>query len=330
MVTGGNGITVAYRGVRISLDPKREPSSQIVFVSHAHIDHLYSPSHKRKIITSRETALLARHRGYDLGSTVESWDGLELVDSGHILGSKGLLIAGELFYTGDIAGKRRAFLDKGKAVKCRTMILETTYGDSSYRLPAVEKIIHEGNKLIADMYDRGIPVILMGYPLGKAQVLSYLFSNWDPIYLHGSVEKMNNIHLQMGVELGENLKSYSTALEEGVLDRKPWILITPFLSGRTNLIRSLKKKYGAVTIAFSGWCIDEGFKHQMAFDYGFPLTDHCDYDELIELVKKCGPEKVYTTHGFASQFASRLRNLGFDAEPILSAQKSLSDFTKGE
>jgi putative mRNA 3-end processing factor len=48
-----------------------------------------------------------------------------------------------------------------------------------------------------------------------------------------------------------------------------------------------------------------------------PMSDHCDYKDLVQVVKKCTPKKVYTFHGFAIDFAKTLRKLGFDAEPLL-------------
>lgn len=54
----------------------------------------------------------------------------------------------------------------------------------------------------------------------------------------------------------------------------------------------------------------------MGLDYVMPVSDHCDYNELVAAVKQCNPEKVYTFHGFASEFAKSLKDMGFDAEPI--------------
>ena len=45
-------------------------------------------------------------------------------------------------------------------------------------------------KIIANLYSKGKPVLLLGYELGKAQTLSQLFGDWDPIYYHDSVKKI--------------------------------------------------------------------------------------------------------------------------------------------
>jgi len=43
------------------------------------------------------------------------------------------------------------------------------------------------------------------------------------------------------------------------------------------------------------------------------LSDHADYDELIQLVETTKPEQIYCTHGF-EQFVDVLNNAGFKAE----------------
>jgi putative mRNA 3-end processing factor len=67
----------------------------------------------------------------------------------------------------------------------------------------------------------------------------------------------------------------------------------------------------------------------MGLDYAFPMSDHCDYSELVEAVRACAPDKVYTFHGFAEEFAQSLKKMGFDAEPVEKKARpaSLDAFT---
>lgn len=324
-IKAGNGIMVEYGKLRILLDPYRQENADFVFISHAHIDHLSIPNEKIKVLTSRETAYLAKKRGFEFKNVVHKAEGLQLIDSGHILGSRSLLINDEVFYTSDFAFRERAFLRKGRIRKARILIVEATYGRSNFVFTPVAKIVDEVNRIIGQMFDKGIPVVLLGYPLGKAQVISYLFSSWEPIYLHASVKKMNEAYKELGIELNDYL-SYSEAKEKGLLDRKPWILVAPLRSGRRGFLANLKKKYSIITIGFSGWACDKSYKYAMALDYAFPLSDHSDFNELISIVKACEPEKVYTTHGYASDLAAYLRKLGYDAEPLLGLQTSIADY----
>src|SRR5205807_7453192 len=56
------------------------------------------------------------------------------------------------------------------------------------------------------------------------------------------------------------------------------------------------------------------FRYQC--DAAFALSDHADFPDLIELVKKVNPKRVLTLHGFAADFAQTLRDLGYDASPL--------------
>lgn len=325
-IMGGNGITLRLRGKTISMDPKRRPDADVTFVSHAHVDHLHEAGRNSVVIASRETVRLSSARGYSLGEAKEEMNGFELFDAGHILGSRGILVDGEVFYTGDFAGRPRAFLGRGKTVKCSTLIMEATYGRNRYVFPPVAEVLAAANRVISDLYSRGTPVILMGHPLGKAQVIHYLFSSWEPFYVHPQVEELNQIHREAGVDLQDNTVSLDEAEDRGLLEKGPWVLLSPIRGGRSPLVQKLKKRYGAVTIAFSGWACDPRYKDSLGVDYALPLSDHCDFNDLVELAKKCEPEKIYTVYGFASEFASYLRRLGFNASPLVGGQSSLSDY----
>ena len=52
-------------------------------------------------------------------------------------------------------------------------------------------------------------------------------------------------------------------------------------------------------------------------DYSIPMSDHCDYNELIDMIMKSGAEQVYTIHGFVDEFAEDLRKRGIRAQPLL-------------
>ncbi len=326
-VTSNGGIQVDLGKTRYVLDPHTRVRADFTFVSHAHIDHMHARSKTERIIASSLTRELAGARGYDLGDTVEEAEGVELLDSGHILGSRAIRIQDEVYYTGDASGRARAFLGKCKTRQARVLVMETTYGLPEYVFPPTAKLVKEVNNLIASAYDRGSPVILMGYPLGKAQLLSYFFSSWDPIIYHERVDTMNAIHIRHGVPLKPG-KRFDPARDKDSLPRGPWVMVSPMSSGRSRLMAHLKKEYGAILVAFSGWALGPGYRYATGADFAFPLSDHCDYQELVGLVQSVSPEMVYTVHGFAAEFARDLRRMGFSARPLAAYQSSLSDYMK--
>ena len=326
-VTANGGIQVDIGKTRYVLDPHSHVRADYTFVSHAHLDHMHNPSRNERVISSALTAELAQARGYDLGATTEEAEGVELLDSGHILGARAIRIQDEVYYTGDASGRPRAFLGKCKTRQARILVMETTYGCPEYVFPSTAKLVKEVNGLIASAYDRGVPVVLMGYPLGKAQLLSYFFSSWDPIFYHESVATMNRIHVEHGVPLKPG-KKFDPVKDQDRLPKGPWVMVSPMSSGRSRLMSHLKKEYGAILVAFSGWALGQGYRYTLGADYSFPLSDHCDYQELIDLVKGVSPEMVYTVHGFAADFARDLRKMGFSARPLTAYQSSLTDYVK--
>ena len=170
-----NGILCEVNDKRVCLDPKNTDATGINFVSHAHADHLPSKN-GGTILSSIETNEISNLRGFKMKNHIESLDDFSLIDSGHILGAKGLLFD-DIFYTGDICTRDRGFLHGAKIPKCKTLITECTFGLSEFIFPSLDDIQKQVNELISDLYGRGIPVILMGYQLGKAQTITQLFGH---------------------------------------------------------------------------------------------------------------------------------------------------------
>jgi Cft2 family RNA processing exonuclease len=90
------------------------------------------------------------------------------------------------------------------------------------------------------------------------------------------------------------------------------------------MIENIPRKRTAV---LTGWAIDRGRRYFNGVDQAIPLSDHADFSELLEYVRKARPKKVYTVHGFA-EFVNSLRDKGFDAEPLRKTTKVESTFSK--
>lgn len=307
------GMLCTSNGSTILLDPKTA-SDGINFVSHAHIDHLPS-SGGGTLLASKYTAQLASHRGRDFGNHTEDIKDCTLYDTGHIFGSRGILF-GDTFYTGDICTRDRGFLQGARIPKCKTLITECTFGLPEFVFPPIHQIRLQVDELISTMYSRGIPVVLMGYELGKAQTISQMFSHWEPLYYHDSVKVINDMHRKWNVPLKPAL-GHTEAQRQGLLDKKPWVMIAPKMSAKSPFILKMKK-YGAITVSFSGWANSNRFPYTNGSDYSIQLSDHCDFNELTEMVEASGAENIYTIHGFVSEFADHLKNLGFNAKPLMA------------
>lgn len=308
-----NGILYTNGDTSVYLDPRRVSKDAINFVSHAHSDHL-PRGDSGTILSTLETSRIADLRGVVMQDHTESVDCMSQIDAGHILGSTGLLVD-DLFYTGDICTRHRGFLKPGRVPQCQTLITECTFGLPEFDFPDISEIQEMVNKIISESYSRGIPVLLMGYALGKAQTLSQLFGHWDPLYYHDDVKKFNDLHRQLGVEL-RDAPGHTQVDSLGLLDQKPWVMICPMMSSRNEFVRNMKSRHGAITIGFSGWAKSSSRALSRRCDYSIPLSDHCDFDELTEMVVSSGAKKVYTVHGFKQEFAQHLCSMGIDAQPL--------------
>lgn len=317
-----NGILCEVNDKRVYLDPKNTDVTGINFVSHAHIDHLPS-TNGGTILSSVETNKIANLRGFKMENHVDSLDGFSLIDSGHIFGAKGLLFD-DIFYTGDICTRKRGFLQGAKIPKCKTLITECTFGLPEFIFPAIDEIQKQVNELISGFYGKGIPVILMGYQLGKAQTITQLFGHWEPLYFHDSVKEMNSLHQKLGIPLKGGI-GHSEAEKNGLLEKKPWVMVAPMMSSKNKFLQDMKSKYGAVTIGFSGWAQSSKFSFGRRADYSITMSDHCDFNELVNLVVQSEAEQVYTIRGFVDEFAEHLQKIGINAQPLL--ENSLDDFT---
>ena len=54
-------------------------------------------------------------------------------------------------------------------------------------------------------------------------------------------------------------------------------------------------------------------------DRGFVLSDHADWEGLLQAVKETGAEKVFVTHGFQSAFSKYLDENGIPAAEVKTA-----------
>lgn len=294
---------------------------EINLISHAHSDHALKKKAK-KIICSDLTARIASERFDNQISSSNSHAKIELLQSGHILGSRAALIDGEILYTGDVSIQDRAYLDGFKPVKASKLIIESTYGIPAYRLPDQEQVAEEITDWVQDNQNS---LFLFGYSLGRAQKIQYIIQKATdrPIIAHGAVIKMNKI-IEKHTELEFRAKPYKE--NKHLLDENG-IMISPSRSSKADYINKLVKKNNGIKAGFSGWGVHEAFKYRGGYDKTFPLSDHCGFDDLVETVKQVNPEKVYTHHGFDEEFAGYLKKeLGYDARALKHNQTSLTDF----
>jgi len=314
------GIIVEYGNKRIALDPVKRFKADYVFISHAHSDHLPPSVGDATVIASDETVKLAEERGLKISSHRDSIRGAELIDTGHILGSRGLLLEKSLLYTGDIAGRARGFMPAPERADCETLIIESTYGRPRYRFPPLATVLKNANRLISSYIESGRGVAIEGYPLGKSQVLTYLFQSWSPLYVYGSVARYNKIYSSFGIDLPEKTYQLNSPDELEVL-RKEKVAVFPTTAMKGE-VRERLRKMNIPIIRFTGWAMAS---HSNSLN-AFPVSDHADFSELISYAERCRAELVLTFHGFSSDLATFLRRNGKKAKTISERQLSITEY----
>jgi Cft2 family RNA processing exonuclease len=123
--------------------------------------------------------------------------------------------------------------------------------------------------------------------------------------VHEQIAIMTRLYEELGEQF-QSWKPFDSATVRG------HVLVSP-PSGKIAWDPSL----GPVrTAVITGWALNSSCRYQNGTDAAFPVSDHADFDELLELVNQVKPKIVYTVHGFATEFADTLRQRGVDARAL--------------
>lgn len=284
------------------------------FVSHAHSDHL--AAHREVLMTPRTAALMRERMGGEriehLIPYGESREFAEfratLLPAGHIFGSAQIHIEsdqGTLLYTGDFKVRPGLSAEPIEARQADTLIMETTYGLPKYRLPPTEEVMGLMVAFCRDAQADGAVPVLLGYSLGKSQeILCALMAAGLTPMLHAAVWRMTEVYRELCPTFPSGYVKFDAAQVSGK------VLICPPSAVRSSMITRIPNRRTAV---LTGWALDPGATYRYQVDAAFPLSDHADYDDLLQYVNMVQPKRVLTLHGFASAFAADLRARGIEA-----------------
>lgn len=304
----------------VAADIHLDPSSpkRLAIVSHAHGDHI--ERHDHFVATPATVAIVRSRLGAALRATalpfrtpleLEGHE-IELVPAGHVLGSAMVMMRREgisLLYTGDFRLRPSWTTETAEVPEADAVIMESTYGSPDWRFPSREELGARLLALVSDILGSGNVPVLLAYSLGKAQeVCSWLSRHGVRVVVHPAVAKINEIYLKHGVDVGPHevwtrqQRMFATATTDL---RGAALVVPPHLDAE--IARIPRRE----TVSLTGWSLRGGWKR--SGDHSLPLSDHADFDELVELVERARPRVVYVTHGSA-RFARELRQRGFAAE----------------
>ena len=292
----------------------------LVFVSHAHSDHI--ARHREVILTQATSRLMRlRLRGkrrehvLEFSETREFKSGdvpfrITLLPAGHILGSAMALIESEgdtLLYTGDFKLRPGLAAEQCEPQGADTLVMESTFGRPAYVFPPDEIVWGQIADFCRETVDQCATPILLAYSLGKSQeIMLGLKREGFQFGLHEQAYRVTKTYEGLGV----TFPRYEQQSDRPLPGR---VLIWPPGASR---LRSINQIGPVRTAVITGWALDSSCRYRYGADAAFPIGDHAGYPDLMEMVKRVAPRKVWTTHGFAAEFADRLRQLGVDASAL--------------
>jgi len=313
--------TLDPKGLRLLIHDLFLDARRVVdfsFVSHAHSDHLRN---HRNILASPATAAFYQyfHRERKRKANIHTLEygkpyridelTITLYPSGHILGAAMIHVEyqGEtLLYTGDFK------LHKGRAAEAiqipqaDLLIMESTYGSPEYAFsrerPALPSKIGDW---IRKTQRQGFVPVVLAYSLGKAQEAMAILEDlgFRP-RVHPQIWDLAQIYKRFGIVF-----SKSRPFTEGFDPQRDVLIFPPGHFRRQAHMLPFRMK----TLFLSGWANGQRRNHWIQWDDALPLSDHADFDELLDFVFMVNPRKVFTCHGFP-EFARTLQHAGFNAE----------------
>lgn len=307
-----NGIYCSVADVYI--DPWRPVDKAII--THGHSDH--SRWGHKQYITHLDNVPIIKHRlgdinvtGIEYGKTfVINNVSFSLHPAGHIVGSAQIRVEykGEVWgFTGDYKTEDDGISTPFVPIKCHTFITECTFGLPPFKWQPQQKVFEEINNWWAANREEKRTSILFCYSLGKAQrLLKNLDTTTGQVYTHGAIENMTEVIRSM-IDLPNTTRITKDIKKEALLGNL--ILAPPSTHGGS----WIRKMVPYVTASASGWMTFRGARRRRAIDKGFVLSDHCDWDGLLQSIKATSAEKIICTHGYTDIFANYLRTIGYDA-----------------
>jgi putative mRNA 3-end processing factor len=289
-------------------------------ITHAHGDHLRSGS--ASYLCSEPSRLLVEARlGGAAGVSALRYGESRHIDgvtvsfhpAGHILGSAQVRVEhrGEVWVvSGDYKRTADPTCAPFEPLRCHTFVTEATFALPAFHWDAPAVTVGDICGWLGEMREAGRAAVLFGYALGKAQRLAELAACTDrPVYIHGALADLVEIYRQSGVTLVPTLR----ATEESRSKSFAGELIVAPLSARGS---TWMRRFGDHSAAFaSGWMRIRGARRRRGYDRGFALSDHADWNGLIDTIAETGAARVFVTHGYTEQLTRFLVERGVEAYP---------------
>lgn len=276
------------------LDPK-EPVVNAV-ISHAHGDHAIGGN--QHVYCTKPTMVFMQHRYRKFAAanfivkeyaSVFELNGVAIhfYPAGHILGSALVLMeykGVKYLYTGDYKLEADVTCEPIEFVAADVLITETTFANPSTKHPDANEEIKKINSIDSN-------IMLGAYALGKSQRLISMINKCcskKRILVHHSILPFVKIYESFGIKLGPYEVYDRKVMKNNQTDL---IYIVPPM-----VFNSYFKAINVVRIFVTGW------KHlQNSQETQLYISDHVDWEAILETIDSVKPSEVWTTHGSGIQ-----------------------------
>ncbi len=301
-----------------------EESRPIRVVTHAHADHMVGLGKSLKncelsVMTPATMDLIDALKGprwlargtvktLDYGEPLTYEDEtLTLHYADHILGTAQALVEDKeqtrILYTSDFRFSRTPF------VEADILVMEATYGDPVRVRPF--SMMVEG--MLVSMVEQGLkqgPVYVFGYhgKLQKMMRILYEAKIKTPFIVPEQIFRVSKVYERHGMKLGKQLLPFDGEEAQSMLTQnEPSVIFYHSYSRK-------KVEGKALQIHASGWEFRKPCRRVGTNKYVVALSDHSDFNELLEYVERCNPRMVITdkhrseaANIFAKEIEKRLK-----------------------
>jgi putative mRNA 3-end processing factor len=290
-------------GQHVACDAYDE-NKPIRVVTHAHADHMVglakslkncevtimTPATKDMIDALKGPRHLSRGivKTLDYGETFTYGDEtLTLHYADHILGTAQALVEDKeqtrILYTSDFRYARTPRVDAD------ILVMEATYGDPVRVRPF--SMMVEG--ILISLVEQGLkrgPVYVFGYhgKLQKMMRILYEAKIKTPFLVPEKIFQVSKVCEKHGMKLGKQLLQFDAEESQSMLNQnEPCVVFYHSYSRK-------RVEGEALRIHASGWEFRKPCRRTGKNAYTVALSDHSDFNELLQYVERCNPKMVIT------------------------------------
>ncbi len=304
------------------IDPVRPVERALI--THGHSDHARA-GHGAVLATRETLDIMAIRCGEDFaGSTQTAVLGDEIAingvtvtfyPAGHVLGSAQIRVAHGghcIVASGDYKRRPDPTCRGFEPVSCDVFITEATFGLPVFRHPDDREEIATLLKSIAQFPER--THLVGAYSLGKAQRVIRLLRDAgysEPIYIHGALQRLCDYYASQGIDLG--VLEPATVDNGGKAGFAGKIVVGPPSAFSDRWARRFADPVSAFA---SGWMRIRQRAKQRGVELPLILSDHADWDELVDTIRETGAGEVWVTHGREEAIVRWCEINGIAARPL--------------